>query len=294
MQVMKKKIITIILPSYNHKKYLKERLDSIFNQSFQDFEVILLDDASTDGSEKLLMKYKNHSKVSHCIINEENSGSPFKQWKKGLALAKGEFIWIAESDDYCDLNFLEEQIELLQKNAADIAVAATKKVNKNKKVFGATKHPIFREKDELCITNDYFLYCPILNVSAVVFKKSLLLGVKNYFNYSLIGDRVFYFEAFHNRKIILNKNTNSYFRKDGDSVSTLSEKNLKYFLQYYKEHHEFALSALRANKINKNLYQKYITRFFNRVNNRLSRLEKLSFTYLKLRWKYKQDMKKAI
>ena len=115
--------ISIIVPNYNHSSFLNERLDSIFNQTFQDFEVILLDDKSTDNSTEILRHYTQNEKVSHFIINKKNSGSPFKQWKKGIELAKGEFIWIAESDDTCDLNFLEEQIKALQQN--DITVAKT-------------------------------------------------------------------------------------------------------------------------------------------------------------------------
>lgn len=100
--------ISIIVPNYNHQDFLPKRLDTIFNQTFQDFEVILLDDCSTDGSWEYLKQFENHPKVSHCIRNESNSGSPFKQWKKGLELAKYDWIWIAESDDFSDRNFLSE------------------------------------------------------------------------------------------------------------------------------------------------------------------------------------------
>ncbi len=100
--------VSIIIPNYNHKLFLQERLDSVFNQTFQDFEVILLDDASTDGSAELLKNYQNHPKVSHLIINTINSGSPFKQWQKGIALAKGDYVWIAESDDTNSFYFLEK------------------------------------------------------------------------------------------------------------------------------------------------------------------------------------------
>ena len=143
----------------------------------------------------------------------------------------------------------------------------------------------------LKINNDYFLYCPILNVSAVLFKRSLIKHAENYSKYNLIGDRVFYFEAFQEKNIILNITTNSYFRKEGDSVSTLSSKDLTYLIEYYKEHQEFAWGALQTSRIDIKLYRKYIKRFFNRVNNRLSRLEKLNLTYAKLRWKYYQNLK---
>ena len=99
--------VSVIVPNYNHASYLKQRIDSILNQTFQDFEVIILDDCSTDNSLEVLSHYKNHNKVSHCVFNDTNSGSTFKQWDKGIQLAKGEWIWIAESDDWAEPEFLE-------------------------------------------------------------------------------------------------------------------------------------------------------------------------------------------
>ena len=102
-----KPLVSIIVPNFNHAAFLAQRLESIYNQTFSSFEVILLDDASTDNSIEILNLYKNHPKTAHFIINTINSGSPFKQWQKGVELAKGELIWIAESDDYAAINFLE-------------------------------------------------------------------------------------------------------------------------------------------------------------------------------------------
>src|SRR5690606_10639255 len=146
--------------------------------------------------------YRNHSKTSHFIVNETNTGSPFKQWKKGLEMARGEFVWIAESDDYCDVNFLEAQLKQIKEHDLDIVVAETKTIN-NHVITGRTQHPVFRENEILEISLDSFLQCPILNVSAVLFKKELIDDVSQFVNYRLIGDRVFYFEAFQNRKIAL-------------------------------------------------------------------------------------------
>ena len=71
---MKKPLVSIIVPNYSHALFLPQRLDTVFNQSSQDFEVILLDDCSTDNSVDLLNIYASNSKVSHFIINKENSG----------------------------------------------------------------------------------------------------------------------------------------------------------------------------------------------------------------------------
>lgn len=98
--------VSVIIPSYNHAPYLKQRIDSVLNQSYQDFELIILDDNSSDDSKVILMEYASHPKTTHLVFNPINSGSTFKQWKKGVQLAQGKYIWIAESDDYADKDFL--------------------------------------------------------------------------------------------------------------------------------------------------------------------------------------------
>src|SRR5690606_15307204 len=108
-------------------------------------------------------------------------------------------------------------------------VAETKTV-KNQVITGRTQHPVFKENDILNITLDSFLYCPILNVSAVLFKKELVVNISQFFNYKLIGDRVFYFEAFQNKNIAINRSTQSYFRNEGKSVSSFSTTGWKYLI----------------------------------------------------------------
>lgn len=110
-------LVSVVVPSYNHEKFLKERLDSILNQTFQDFELIILDDLSPDSSREIIETYRAHPKVSKIVYNEKNSGSTFFQWNKAIfELAKGELIWIAESDDVAESNFLETLVPILKKN----------------------------------------------------------------------------------------------------------------------------------------------------------------------------------
>lgn len=107
-------LVSVIIPNYNHGKFLKERIDSVLNQSFTDFELIILDDCSRDNSREIIEQFRTQTKLSHIIYNDKNSGSPFKQWMKGIALAKGEWIWIAESDDVANPNFLETLLRYSQ------------------------------------------------------------------------------------------------------------------------------------------------------------------------------------
>jgi len=107
--------VSVIVPNYNHARYLVARLDSIFAQTFHDFEVIILDDVSTDDSMAVIAPYLSRPGVRF-YPNEENSGSPFSQWRRGIDLAHGEYVLIAESDDIADPQLLETLVPMLDAN----------------------------------------------------------------------------------------------------------------------------------------------------------------------------------
>jgi len=104
--------VSVVIPNYNHARFLRKRIDSVLQQTFQDFEVILLDDCSTDDSRSILSSYAADPRI-RIEFNDANSGSTFKQWNKGVRIARGEYIWIAESDDYADPHFLERLVAVL-------------------------------------------------------------------------------------------------------------------------------------------------------------------------------------
>jgi len=122
--------ISVIIPNYNHARYLEQRIESILNQTFQDFEIIFLDDSSTDNSREVFAKYTHHPKINQIIFNEINSGSGYKQWSKGFSLATGEYIWIAESDDYAEPTILEKLVQKLDHNPS-VGLAYTQSWNIN-------------------------------------------------------------------------------------------------------------------------------------------------------------------
>lgn len=112
--------VSVIIPNYNHAIFLKQRIDSVLNQTYKDFEVIILDDCSTDNSKEVIEGYRSHPAITHIVYNEKNSGSPFEQWNKGLKLAEGEYIWIAESDDLSDCTFLQILVAALQNHPGSV------------------------------------------------------------------------------------------------------------------------------------------------------------------------------
>ena len=106
-------LVSVIIPNYNHARFLEERIQSVLGQTYQDFELIILDDCSPDdgASKRIIEAYRDNPHVSHIVYNETNSGSAFKQWHKGFELAKGKYVWIAESDDSCKETFLETLVD---------------------------------------------------------------------------------------------------------------------------------------------------------------------------------------
>ena len=99
-------LVSVVVPNYNYADYLAPRIDSILRQTFSDFELLLLDDCSTDHSVSVMKKYASDPRVVAIDVNQTNTGSPFPQWMKGIKMARGKYVWIAEADDLAEPDFL--------------------------------------------------------------------------------------------------------------------------------------------------------------------------------------------
>lgn len=194
--------VSIIVPNYNHAPFLVQRLDSVFNQTYQDFEVILLDDASNDNSLEILRHYaaRYPDKITHFIINQHNSGSPFKQWKKGIELAQGAYIWIAESDDWAEPELLQTLLNpFLQDSRVGLSYCQSMEVDEHSNKI-RDFHFWTDDLDEKLWKGDFILPGStflshlakknvIPNASAVLFQKALYIEVgKVQTDFKLTGD----------------------------------------------------------------------------------------------------------
>jgi glycosyltransferase involved in cell wall biosynthesis len=180
--------VSVIIPNYNHARFLRRRIESVLGQSFQDFEVILLDDCSTDNSQSIISSYAGDPRL-RAEFNAVNSGSAFKQWNKGVGLANGEYVWIAESDDYADERMLELLVSVLEAEP-EVAFAYCRswRVSADDHLDGFEDSNLV-ELDPQHWTADYradgreecrnyFVYRNIVpNASAVLFRKSVYEGI---------------------------------------------------------------------------------------------------------------------
>lgn len=131
----KKPTVSVIVPNYNHAQYLPRRMDSILQQSYRDFELILLDDASTDNSVEVLEQYAGGVDV-RLVKNERNTGSPCLQWLKGMDVANGEILWIAESDDASEKGFLAALLPAFNDPSVALAYSDSRVIDDQDAVFG--------------------------------------------------------------------------------------------------------------------------------------------------------------
>ena len=222
--------VSVIVPNYCHAPYLKERIDSILNQTFQNFELILLDDCSTDNSREILLSYKDHPKVSHVVLNEHNSGNTFLQWEKGVALAKGPYIWIAESDDYADETFLESVMSgFYLRPDCVLGRSGSYQVNQNGRVL-VRDWDIWKEDETARYYdgNNYILhnllhFNYIYNASMVVFRKDVFPKIdKAYQQLRYTGDWLFWIAFLQHGPMFEYRRKLNYFRQHQNKVSARS------------------------------------------------------------------------
>ena len=109
--------VSIVLPNYNYAHYLDERIQSLLHQTYTDFELIILDDASTDDSLTVIDKYTDDPRVRTTFF-AENSGSPFRRWNDGAKLARGHYLLIAEADDSCHPTLLQKLVGKLDMHSS--------------------------------------------------------------------------------------------------------------------------------------------------------------------------------
>lgn len=259
--------VSVIVPNYNHAPYLRQRLDSIFNQTFQDFEVIILDDCSTDNSKEVIEQYRSNPKVSHIVYNETNSGSPFKQWAKGFELVQGEYIWIAESDDWAEYSFLNDLVSIIDTDN-HISLVFSQSIyeyndhKENVDFFNQS----FAFKGSIFLKEHMLFRNSICNASSVLFKKEKLNQISsNYQSFRGAGDYQFWMEMLLTGNVYYLHKPLNHFRQHIQNTTTQNRSSGNEFFECFK-----IVSFLR---------QKNILSFFMEIIIRLHYLKRVELAH---------------
>lgn len=238
--------VSVIVPNYNYANFLEQRLNSIVRQTFRDFEVIFLDDASSDASVALVQE-KFSTAISVMDINPVNTGNPFVQWNRGVRQAKGEYIWIAEADDFCEPDFLERMVAVLDKHpSVGLAYCLTTPVDLEGRVIDADFFDHFvsdllpnRWADSYVssgvdeIDNALLFKNTITNVSGVLFRKqSYIKSGYAAENLRMCGDWLSYCRILTVSDAAFVRSALNFHRQHPAKLTLNSVLNLTYFREY--------------------------------------------------------------
>ena len=236
------KKVSVVIPNYNYESFLEERIDSILFQTYPVYEIIILDDCSTDGSVNLIKKKisENPSIRMSLVKNKKNSGSVFSQWQKGFKESTGDFVWIAEADDSCNPRFLEEVMRGFDNQNVVISYCESKRIDdKNNVISDSCRDWMLVVSDnrwnksyvntgEKEIIESLSICNTIPNVSAVVFKKSNQVEIiENAKKYKISGDWYIYYNLLKNGDIAYCSKSLNYFRKHDNSKSTVTKRDVE-------------------------------------------------------------------
>ncbi len=264
--------VSVIVPCYNHGRFLRDRLQSIFNQTYVNIEVWLLDDCSTDDSESILKEYVAHPNV-HILRNEMNSGNPFAQWKKGISLANGELIWIAEGDDLCEPDFLQSLLPFFNDPSVVLAFSDSAIIDEKgvilgdyedyyKRLASSLWNQSFLEFSSTVVNSGLGIKNTIPNASAVLFRKNAVSKdlLAKLPDFSFAGDWYFYVHICRNKRIgFLNKKLNRH-RKHSQSVTTAFHADkTQTLLKETEEVHRYIIQNYRLNNMFIPRWEQYIS-----------------------------------
>lgn len=206
--------ISIIIPVYNSEKFIDRCLTSILNQTYKDYEIILINDGSTDSSLQILRKYeKNYDFVK--VYSQKNHGISYTR-NKGIDKAKGEYIIFIDNDDWIDKDYLEKYINYIEENNFDIVCGGYKRTTNTDVLF---------EKNITSLDDVYKYLAPW----AKIYKKSIIKDNNIKFLDFSIGEDV-YFNILYYDKIknfgIINYNGYNWYNNEDSFSNSIQKKEL--------------------------------------------------------------------
>ncbi len=232
--------VSVVVPNYNYAHLLSDRIDSIGLQTVAPYEIIVLDDASTDGSADRIADLRKTREL-RVVENTVNSGSVFRQWLKGVELARGDYVWIAEADDLCDANFIETALKAFAD--PEVRMSYTESIQMDadgSKLAGHyrdylsdvgaerwLKPYVHDGVDE--ITSVMAVKNSVPNVSAVLFRREHLLStlrehIDEVASYRFAGDWSLYVHLLQKGKIAFDPSPLNHHRRHANSVTSGADK----------------------------------------------------------------------
>lgn len=221
------KTISVIIPVYNGEKYIKETIQSIQSQSYPIHEVVIINDGSTDGTQKIIHELiKEFSNIIY--LNQENAG-PAKARNYGIKKSTGEYIAFCDADDIWESNKIEQQVKIFETDL-DIALVCT-----GMSFFGSRSGNFISKEKE--ISTRKLLWENSIPNSSVVMKKSVVENIgffnetQNFFS---IEDYEYWLRISNQYKIVAIQELLVHYRIHDNQISKRSSHSYKKLQYLYK------------------------------------------------------------
>lgn len=230
----KEKMVSIIIPVYQAKNSLMHCVESVLNQTYDNKEIILVDDGANDGSEGICDDYAvryNHV----CCIHQKNKGASAAR-NSGLDKAQGQYILFVDSDDYIEEGYLEDAVSAFQQEDIDMYLCGYQKVWEKDRVQYKEYYPVLKEGEHLAadIGNRFwplFQSCVLHAIGTKIYKRELIKkhGIRFKKNWNYYEDIYFCLNYLcHCNKIYVKKGIMYSYRIDTDNSLSKRENNRKY------------------------------------------------------------------
>lgn len=235
------KKISIIIPCYNCENWLERSLNSLINQTCDNFEIIFIDDGSKDNSSETAKKILSKSNIQHKIIKKKNEGVSVAR-NVGIENSNGEILYFLDSDDYVEDTLCETIIDTIEKNDVDIMFF---KYKSKKKFTDYNKYNVVMDSKTMLI--DLLHYRFMYHICAFAVKKSVV--IKNNIKFTEGArygeDHEFIIKALcnSNKGMVLNKVLFNYCERDDSAVQKFTLSRI-----------DSLESALRTNEYMENYY----------------------------------------
>ena len=271
-------MISVIIPVYNVEEYLHDCIFSVLNQTYDDFEVICIDDCSTDSSFQILKDFEKIDTRIKVFKNEVNSSLGFTR-NRGLEIAKGKYVLFLDSDDWLDFNTLEILHDVAEKNILDVLIF--KAINFDDEQILYYKDDYYNMKVMNPYLNKVFNYYDLtakeifgMAVSAWIklYNRSFLIDNKLEFPAGLIHeDNPFFFEMLYKaQRVSIIDNYMYNRRRRANSITTFHGKEVLDVIKIIELCLTFALN-------NDEIYEKYkkdiLNKIFYRIKNKYDFIE---------------------
>ena len=227
----KKNLVSIITPNYNCELYIARTIESVLSQTYTNWEMLIVDDCSTDGSVDIAKKYAAKDKRIKVFCNEKNSGAAFSR-NRALDCAQGEYIAFLDSDDLWKPEKLEKQISFMKDNNCDFCYSSCELIDESNRPLGK------RQRVPKKITYWKLLHHDFVGCLTVIYRFDIAKSIRS-FNIKNNNDYGLFLQVVRNSKKALGLNeVVGYYTVRKSSLSRNKKNKLKpYFVLMVKHIH---------------------------------------------------------